>query len=89
MQILAVSIDEDRMAPRQAVEALSKMYSGARTESLHLVPADYAAESIGHFGFFKDYFRETLWQKVLTWLESASREESPIRGTAAATPPRL
>ena len=73
--LLAISIEDDYFAPREAVEALTRMYSAARVDRIHLLPSDYSAKAIGHFGFFKDYFRENLWQKVLAWLET-----QPARG---------
>lgn len=58
-------------------KALSKMYAGARAESMHVVPADYSADAIGHFGFFKDYFKHTLG-------ESARLDESTSAQQSAA-----
>jgi predicted alpha/beta hydrolase len=31
-------------------------------------PADTNCQPIGHFGFFRSRFRETLWPRVLAWL---------------------
>lgn len=71
--ITGISIDDDRYAPRQAVDALYRIYANARVERLHLVPGDYGLPAIGHFGPFRHQFRETLWPVLLAPLEAAAR----------------
>jgi len=33
-------------------------------------PRDLSAERIGHFGFFRESFRDTLWREAAQWLEA-------------------
>src|SRR5205085_2260478 len=35
---------------------------------VRVAPADVAARRIGHFGFFRDAFRPTLWARTAGWL---------------------
>lgn len=39
-------------------------------------PADVGAKSIGHFGFFSERHRGTLWQEALDWLRGAGAATS-------------
>ena len=64
----AYSISDDPYAPRAAVEALLAFYTRARVEHVHLTPAELGVEAIGHFGFFRERFRETLWTSAAEWL---------------------
>ncbi len=66
-----ISIDDDRYAPRAAVDALYRIYANARVERLHLVPREHGLEAIGHFGPFRRQFRDTLWPLLVAPLEEA------------------
>ena len=35
-------------------------------------PADAGVSRIGHFGFFREQFRDTLWADALAWLDADS-----------------
>lgn len=65
---LVYSFKDDVFAPRPAVEALLREYPGAAITHKHLAPADIDAKHIGHFGFFRDRFRDTLWRETADWL---------------------
>lgn len=64
------SIEDDLYAPRKTVEALLDFYPNAQREHQHLRPADIGAQKIGHFGFFREAFRDSLWQESADWLET-------------------
>lgn len=64
----AYAVADDRLAPARAVEALLSLYPGARSEIRHVAPADVGAARIGHFGFFRERFRGTLWREAADWL---------------------
>jgi predicted alpha/beta hydrolase len=58
---------DDRYAPRAAAEALFELYPNAAAKEL--VPLDARAlGGIGHFGFFRERFRDTLWRDAAEWL---------------------
>jgi predicted alpha/beta hydrolase len=67
-QIRAYLFSDDRIAPPAAVRALLSFYTHARREIVRCQPADVAAERIGHFGFFRDQFRSTLWEDAAAWI---------------------
>jgi predicted alpha/beta hydrolase len=66
----AVAASDDRYAPRDAVEALLRLYPSARSEIRRVTPQEVGAQRIGHFGFFRDQFRDSLWREAADWLES-------------------
>ena len=67
--ILAYSFDDDASASLPSVEALLRAYSAAEVTHRHVVASTPNQATIGHFGFFRERFRETLWQETLDWLE--------------------
>lgn len=62
-------IADDRYAPQAATEAILKEYSSAHSEVVAVDPAAHGGGSIGHFGFFRERFRDTLWREAAEWLE--------------------
>jgi predicted alpha/beta hydrolase len=34
----------------------------------HVIPREVGAPAIGHFGFFRERFRDTLWRESAGWL---------------------
>ncbi len=68
-----VSIEDDRYAPKRAVDELFRLYSNAQVERLHLAPEEYGLKAIGHFGAFRRHGRERLWPLLARPLEQASQ----------------
>lgn len=66
---LALSFADDPYAPEPAAKDLLSFYNSLNTQHQHLHPEDIAMDSIGHFGFFKKRFRNTLWLSTKEWLE--------------------
>jgi predicted alpha/beta hydrolase len=66
----AYAITDDRFAPPSAVEALLELYPGAKSELRRVAPSDLGVRSIGHFGFFREPFRDSLWREAADWLLS-------------------
>jgi predicted alpha/beta hydrolase len=62
------SFEDDIHAPRQAVEALFNFYLRAAKEWRHQTPEELGARAVGHFGFFREQFRATLWAESADWL---------------------
>ncbi len=77
--LLAYSFSDDDYAPRPAVEGLLDFYSEADIFHRHIRPRDIGVDAIGHFGFFRDKFRDPLWQDTAAWLKK-------VAGHAAAVP---
>lgn len=69
-EIRSLSFDDDREAPKKAVDALHAMYINAQVQREHIVTGDTDHKKIGHFGFFKLPADSALWQQSLHWLSS-------------------
>ena len=67
--LLAYSISDDAFAPPAAVKALLELYPASRSEIRAVAPRELHARNIGHFGFFRESFRDTLWRDAVEWLE--------------------
>jgi len=68
--VVSYSIEDDWMAPAEAVDALFERFAGAQGERRHIRPADYGLDRIGHFGFFREPGQGRLWAEALSWIES-------------------
>lgn len=64
-------IADDGYAPRAATEAILHEYASAPSELVTVDPAALRGGRIGHFGFFRERFRETLWRDAGDWLSAA------------------
>lgn len=69
--IRAYSFSDDAFAPRPAAAALLGLYTSASVEHLHFEPRDLGELRIGHWGFFRERFRDTLWRASVDWLRAA------------------
>lgn len=67
----AYAISDDPFAPLRAVNALAELYPAARWETRRLAPQEVGVADIGHFGFFRERFRASLWRESADWLEEA------------------
>ena len=70
-RIRAYAISDDAFAPLRAVQALAALYPAARWETRQLAPREVGVADIGHFGFFRERFRASLWRESADWLEEA------------------
>ena len=66
----AYAITDDAFAPPSAVQRLLVLYPNARSEMRLVRPADVGARALGHFAFFRERFRDTLWREAVDWLEA-------------------
>ena len=78
--LLAWSFSDDEIAPKNTLDELLKFYPKTTVTRIHSQPSDIGVNSIGHFGFFRKKFEQTLWIKVLGWLKN---EEEPVFGKVA------
>ena len=68
--MLFYSFDDDPIAPQRAVEALIARLSGAQLEHHAISPRAFHNEPIGHFGFFRPRFEQTLWLEAVRFFTS-------------------
>jgi predicted alpha/beta hydrolase len=70
------SFADDLLAPPKACDRLCASYPGVRWDRRHIEPADLGAAKVGHFGFFRDRFRDSLWVDSLRWLQATASRAS-------------
>ena len=70
-RLRAYQVADDTFAPPRAVQEFVRFYPNAKAEIVPVVPRKYGARSIGHFGFFRDRWRESLWKESADWLLQA------------------
>jgi predicted alpha/beta hydrolase len=64
--LTAFSIDDDNFAPKEAVDWMTEKYINTKSRSIHLKPIDFQTNKIGHFGVFKERFKNTIWTQILS-----------------------
>ena len=69
--LMSVSIADDGMAPRPAVDALSRLFLSAACVRRHIEPAEAGVERLGHFGPFRPQAGRALWPEMAAWLLEA------------------
>ncbi|HWP34111.1 MAG TPA: alpha/beta fold hydrolase [Thermodesulfobacteriota bacterium] len=74
--VLAYSFADDPYAPAAAVDALLRWYVNAPRTHRHVTPAEAGVPAIGHFGFFRDRVRDTLWREAAAWLRARSEGDA-------------
>ena len=77
---LAISLTDDPFGTVAATERLLGYLQGAERQHLRIAPVDISVEKIGHFAFFHDRFRGSLWPIALAWLQQGGLPEE-VPGT--------
>ena len=78
--ILALGIEDDPFGTVPAIDRLLDYYRHSERHHLRLAPAVIGQNEIGHFAFFHQRFRESLWPIALGWLRDQALP-SPLPGT--------
>ena len=86
--MLSLSFTDDEMMSEQGIRSLHGLYTNAPIEYRRIAPRDVGARRIGHFGFFRPQFEQTLWPLVPQWLRGPERKKitcamSPSRTSAS------
>ncbi len=66
-RIRALGFSDDSWAPPASIDGLLALYPNAEKEHLQFTPT-VAGGPVGHFGFFRETFRDSLWPKASAWL---------------------
>ena len=70
--LCALCFSDDPWATRPAVELLCSGFTGTKPDIQTIEPAASGVDKIGHFGFFRDTHRDTLWKGAGDWLRTWS-----------------
>ena len=68
--LLGYSFEDDPIITRVAIDELHRRYSHASVDRRHLRPQELQRDGVGHFGFFSERSRATLWTEALDWLRA-------------------
>ena len=63
--ITSLSFSDDEYMSARNIESLHNFYTAASRTMKRISPSDVNADKIGHFGFFRPKFKESLWEKYL------------------------
>lgn len=66
--MLSLSFTDDEMMSAKGIKSLHGLYVNAPVEYRRIAPRDIGVRRIGHFGFFRPQFEQTLWPLVPQWL---------------------
>ncbi|RTL52262.1 MAG: alpha/beta fold hydrolase [Rhodocyclaceae bacterium] len=66
--ILALGISDDPFGTPAAIRRLLDYFRRSRRIQASITPASVGEEKIGHFAFFHERFRPTLWEDARQWL---------------------
>jgi len=84
--LLGYSFEDDPLITKPAIDKLHSLYGHAALERRHVRPNDVARPAVGHFGYFSERSRETLWNETLDWLRARTMDAgdagSPYDGSA-------
>jgi predicted alpha/beta hydrolase len=80
--ILSLSFTDDEMMSERSIVSLHRLYATAPVEYRRIAPREIGVERIGHFGFFRSQYEQTLWPLVPEWLLAASRQAADRRSIA-------
>lgn len=71
--IFSLSFTDDEFMSRANIDSLHSFYTGAPRTMKRISPRDIGVRGIGHFGFFRKRFADTLWPQAGAWLAAQIR----------------
>lgn len=63
--VTSISLTDDEMMSKENIESLLSFFDRAPKKTIRISPLDIGVNSIGHFGFFKDQYSDSLWPNYL------------------------
>lgn len=66
----AICLADDPWATPPAVDLLCSGFTGTTPQRVDIHPRDISVARIGHFGFFRPQFCNTLWREAADWLSN-------------------
>lgn len=67
--LTAISVSDDRFAPKDTVDWMAQKFTKAKPKRIHWSPVDFNVVEIGHFGLFRSTFSENIWPLLLDEVE--------------------
>nr|WP_298999948.1 alpha/beta fold hydrolase [uncultured Allomuricauda sp.] len=69
--LFTLAISDDPIGTEPALKRIHNLFENANRTWETIRPMDINKKEIGHFGFFRRRFKETLWMKTLKWFETS------------------
>ncbi len=67
--MLALSFSKDEYASKAAVDWLANQFVNSKVDRRHIISEELSIPNIGHFGFFRERFKDSLWKMTHSWIE--------------------
>jgi predicted alpha/beta hydrolase len=83
------SFTDDYYAPERAVRHLVACLRSTEVERVVVTPRDHGGNPIGHFGFFRPRFRDTLWAETVRYAKDVAADRAPRPAASGRRPPRV
>ena len=80
--LLAIGMTDDPFGTEAALDRLLAYFSRSNRVHVRISPESTGVPDIGHFAFFHDRFKPTLWQQSLDWLVAGTIPESAVSATS-------
>lgn len=68
--VLVLSFPRDLFASKASVDWLAAKFTNTKVDRRHIIPEDLQIEDVQHFGFFREKFKDSLWQTTKDWIET-------------------
>ena len=82
---MALSMSDDELMTLRGTHNLVNLYANTERRVESITPADVKVRRIGHFGFFRDQFRQSLWPRAAAALAALGGgvSHAEVSGTTA------
>jgi predicted alpha/beta hydrolase len=64
-RIVALTFQDDEYLSARSMESLQSFYENAPVSIKQITPQDIGLKRVGHFGFFRAQFADSLWRNYL------------------------
>ena len=83
--VVALSMADDELMTLRGTHNLVNLYANTERRVESITPADLQVRRIGHFGFFRDQFRQSLWPRAAAALAAlgGGMPHGEVSGTTA------
>lgn len=69
-KLLSLSFPKDEYATKTSVDWLANLFTNATIDRRHINPEEMGIKNVGHFGYFKTDFKESLWNLTHHWIKN-------------------
>lgn len=63
-KLVSYSVENDQYAPKKAVDWLTGKFKKSNWNKIHIKPIDLKLKPIGHFGLFREKYKDSFWKEL-------------------------